>query len=168
VQTHSSSKPSANNTAAPVSGKPGALARVRSRALLALLLASVASALDVSGAKDAIGVEDAWIRWLPANLPGAGYMTLTNTGNTARTLTGASSPDYAAVGIHQTSSHDGMNEMKPVEAITVQPHTTIRFAEGGYHLMLMQPRRSLQRGDRVTVVLHFGSETVDVSFLVRG
>jgi len=61
-----------------------------------------------------------------------------------------------------------MNEMKPVEAITVQPHTTIRFAEGGYHLMLMQPRRSLQRGDRVTVVLHFGSETVDVSFLVRG
>ena len=132
--------------------------------LLAMLLGPSAIHADPS----AIQVTDAWIRWLPANLPGAGYMTLTNTGNATDTLVGASSADYAEVSFHQTRNRDGMNEMMPVDSLVLKAHSSVRFAEGGYHLMLLQPRRSLQPGDTVMVMLHFGAgPTISVPFLVR-
>lgn len=114
-------------------------------------------------------VTDAWIRWLPANLPGAGYMTLTNTGPAVRVLTGGVSPGYARVEIHHTHSSNGMTEMSPVDAVELPAHASVRFAEGGYHLMLMQPMRPLHPGDRVTIVLQFaGGASLPVTFAVRG
>ena len=115
-----------------------------------------------------IQVKEAWIRWLPANVPGGGYMTMINTGSAARTLIGASSPDYGEVSIHQTRNRNGMNEMTPVESIELRPLVPVRFAEGGYHLMLMQPKRSLKPGDRVLITLRFAQgPPVEVPFDVR-
>ena len=115
-----------------------------------------------------IQVKDAWIRWLPANVPGGGYMTVINTGSAARMLIGASSPDYGEVSIHQTRNRNGMNEMTPVESIELRPLVPVRFAEGGYHLMLMQPKRSLKPGDRVLITLRFAQgPSVEVPFEVR-
>jgi copper(I)-binding protein len=128
---------------------------------------------DIKAGPSDIEVKDAWIRWLPANLPGAGYMTLTNTGNATYALVGASSADYAEVSFHQTRNHDGMNEMLPVDTIVLKAHSSVRFAEGGYHLMLLQPRRALHPGDRVMVMLRFGKtitgdgRTINVPFIVR-
>jgi copper(I)-binding protein len=102
-----------------------------------------------------IQVKEAWIRWLPANVPGGGYMTLINTGAAARLLIGASSPDYGEVSIHRSRIRNGMNEMAPVESIVLKPLIPVRFAEGGYHLMLMQPKRPLEPGDRVLITLRF-------------
>jgi periplasmic copper chaperone A len=115
-----------------------------------------------------IQVKDAWIRWLPANLPGAGYMTLTNTGSAERVLIGAASPDYEEVGMHESHSNDAMNGMTPVGSVVLKPHSTVRFTEGGYHLMLMQPKRALHPGDRVSVTLRFEiGQPVTVPFEVR-
>ena len=115
-----------------------------------------------------IQVKEAWIRWLPANVPGGGYMTVINTGSAARILIGASSPDYGEVSIHQTRNRNGMNEMTPVESIELRPLVPVRFAEGGYHLMLMQPKRSLKPGDRVLITLRFAQgPPVEVPFGVR-
>lgn len=116
-----------------------------------------------------VQVTDAWIRWLPANLPGAGYMTLTNSGAVAQTLIGATSPEYVRIEFHQTHSSDGMSGMTPVESIGVKPHGTVRFAEGGYHLMLMQPTRQLNPGDKILITLRFaGGRSLAVPFAVRG
>ena len=115
-----------------------------------------------------IQVKEAWIRWLPANVPGGGYMTLINTGAAARVLIGASSPDYGEVSIHQSRIRNGVNEMAPVASIELRPHIPVRFAEGGYHLMLMQPKRSLKPGDRVLITLRFAQgPSVEVPFEVR-
>jgi copper(I)-binding protein len=115
-----------------------------------------------------IQVKDAWIRWLPANVPGGGYMTLINTGSAARVLIGASSPDYGEVSMHQTRLRDGVNEMTPVASIELRPRVPVRFAEGGYHLMLGQPRRPLKPGDRVLITLRFAQgPPVEVPFEVR-
>ena len=102
-----------------------------------------------------IQVKEAWIRWLPADVPGGGYMTVVNTGAATRVLIAASSPDYAEVSIHQSRIRNGMNEMAPVESIELKPLIPVRFAEGGYHLMLMQPKRPLEPGDRVLITLRF-------------
>jgi copper(I)-binding protein len=132
---------------------------------------SMALLLVVSMSARAAGdlkVEDAWIRWLPANLPGAGYMTLTNTGMTERVLLGASSPDYGDVSFHRTVNKNGMSDMTAVDSIAVKPQASVRFAAGGYHLMLMRPKRSLQPGDQVMVTLLFsGGQTVTAGFDVR-
>lgn len=115
-----------------------------------------------------IQVRQAWIRWLPAGVPGGGYMTVFNSGPLTRVLTGAASPDYAAISFHRTHSKGGVNEMTPVDSIAIEPNIPVRFAAGGYHLMLMQPRRSLHPGDQVTITLRFADgKSVDVSFSVR-
>jgi copper(I)-binding protein len=115
-----------------------------------------------------IQVKDAWIRWLPANVPGGGYMTLVNTGPAARVLIGASSPDYGEISMHQTRVRNGVNAMTRVESVELKPLVPVQFAEGGYHLMLLQPKRPLKPGDRVPITLHFAQgPSVEVPFEVR-
>lgn len=116
----------------------------------------------------AIEIREAWIRWLPANLPNAGYFTLINQGSTTVTLIGVHSPQYADASIHRSSQRNGMSEMSAVDSITIQPHTTLRLADGGYHLMLMQPKRALNPGERVAVTLSFASgAAITAQFEVR-
>ncbi len=134
--------------------------------LWAGLLTGTAAHPDAHSAD--IQVKDAWIRWLPANVPGGGYMTLINTGPAPRVLIGASSPDYGEVSIHQTRIREGLTEMARMESVELKPLIPVRFAEGGYHLMLMQPKRSLRPGDRVPITLHFAQgPSIEVPFEVR-
>ena len=70
--------------------------------------------------------------------------------------------------MHQTRLRNGMNEMTPVASIELRPRIPVRFAEGGYHLMLRQPRRSLKPGDRVLITFRFAQgPPVEVLFEVR-
>ena len=100
-------------------------------------------------------VRDAWIRLLPGNLPGGGYLTLVNPGDLARNLTGASSDDYGSVSLHQSVRQGDVSSMHPVEVITVKPHSTLVLGDSGYHLMLMNAKKALKPGDKVTITLHF-------------
>ncbi len=111
---------------------------------------------------------DAWIRWLPADVPSAGYMTLVNTGTVGRVLVAVTSAAYAEVSIHQSQETHGMAQMRPVSSLALDPQVPVHFAEGGYHLMLMQPRRPIHAGDTVIMTLHFAKAApLDVAFSVR-
>jgi copper(I)-binding protein len=123
------------------------------RLLAVLLLCWSASAQD--GA--AVRVRDPWVRWLPGDLPAAGYLTLVNSSDTPVKLIGASCDDYGSVSLHQSRLQGGTSEMSTAEAITVKAHTSIEFAAAGYHLMLMRPKRSLKPGNRITITLEFAS-----------
>jgi copper(I)-binding protein len=113
-------------------------------------------------------ITNAWIRWLPANLPSAGYMTLTNTGSLPRVLVGASSPDFAELSFHETRVEGGVSEMAAVNSISIRPQTSVRFTPGGYHIMLMSPKQSLRAGDKVPITLRFtDGQTLNALFEVR-
>ncbi len=134
--------------------------------LLALGFLTMQAAAAVPAAD--VHVTDPWIRWLPADIPAAGYMTLVNTQSSDRILIAVTSKDYVEIGIHQTLDDHGVSKMRPVESITLTPHAQVRFAEGGYHLMLMQPTHPIHPGDRVTLSLHFKEgPPIDVVFAVR-
>lgn len=139
--------------------------------MLALILALGGGGSPARGADTAalvVEAADAWVRWLPADLPAAGYVTLTNKGATTLELVGASSPDFEEVGMHQTLESHGMSEMRPVASLALKPHATVRFAEGGYHLMLMHAKRQLHQHDRVEIVFRFSDgRTMPVPFEVR-
>jgi copper(I)-binding protein len=132
-----------------------------------LLSASIALA-DAPRPRTGIEVKDAWVRWVPANLPSAGYMTLSNTGTVAQVLIGATSADYQMVHLHQTVHEEGIMSMRAVKSIEIKPQGSVSFARLGYHMMLMQPTRPLHTGDHVKISLQFEQgPPMQVDFVVR-
>lgn len=132
------------------------------------VLANPAPSNSPPAPKPTIRVLAAWIRWLPAGLPAAGYLTLTNTGDKALALESASSPSYGDVSIHRSITHGTTEEMVPVKAITLEPHQTLEFQSTGYHLMLMQPTASADTSAKIPITLRFSDGSVlTVQFEVR-
>lgn len=123
--------------------------------LAAILLAAPAFAAGIA-------VQKAWVRWLPAGLPAAGYATLINSGDQPVALTGVSSPDYGEVMLHRSLNRGGMERMVMVNSIPLPPHGRATLAPGGYHLMLMQPRHAIRPGQQITLTFMFadGSKVV--------
>jgi copper(I)-binding protein len=131
-----------------------------------ILLASAAHAADIPSTE--VVVTNAWIRWLPDKLPAAGYATLRNLSDRPTVLVGASTPDYGAVMFHESRNQHGVEQMLPVSSIAIKAHSQVSFAPQSYHIMLMQPTRSIQPGDQVLLTLHFGDgHSLTVQFEVR-
>ena len=115
-----------------------------------------------------IKVEHGWVRWLPANLPAAGYAVIRNEGDTPAKLTGADSADYGMAMLHRSMQKNGKDSMEMVDALTIPAHGEVKLAPGGYHLMLMNAKHPIKPGDAVHVTLHFADgETVQATWPVR-
>lgn len=139
---------------------------MKGRLAAAAALLAVTSAV-IAAAPAGIRVEHPWIRWLPANLPVAGYATIVNSSDAPERLTGASSPDYADVTLMQSHLAEEDSRMDPVTHVDVPAHGTATLAPGGYHVMLMHAKRAIKPGDTVTLTLRFaGGAAVQVDFPV--
>ena len=115
-----------------------------------------------------ISVSDAWIRWLPANLPAAGYATLHNVGERRATLIAASTGDYGTIMFHASRNQRGVERMVRIDSIAIEPHSQVSFAPEGLHIMLTEPKRSIQPGDHVLLILRFANgQSLPVQFEVR-
>lgn len=131
-------------------------------AVLALTAAPAFAAGNVS-------IENPWLRFIIKARPAAGYFTLKNGGDQPATLLSASSPACGMLMLHQSRQVNGVDTMRPVKSVTVPPHGTVSFAPGGYHLMCMQPRPSMQAGSSAMVTLQFeGGQSLTQSFPVKG
>ncbi len=123
---------------------------------LAILLGAM-SGLALSGVAAAPVSADlrataAWVRWMPAGLPAAGYVRLQNPSSHDLRVTGASSPDYASVELHESiTTADGNATMRRIDVLDIPAGARAEFKPGGHHLMLKGARRALQPGDTVMV-----------------
>lgn len=135
-------------------------------ALFGLLMPLAASVLAADAAPT---VRDAWIRPAPPNVPVlAGYMILDNRSAAVRVLVGASSRAFGKVTIHRTEHAGGTANMTHMAGVEIAAHGNAVFEPGAYHLMLAQPKRSLNAGDSVPVVLRFADGSrVPATFRVR-
>jgi len=116
-----------------------------------------------------VSVSDARIRWLPGDLPMAGYFVITSQAPDSLRLVGATSPAFGGVMVHRSVEEDGMARMMHVDGVDLAPGQSLAFAPGGYHLMLMNRTRELHTGEEVPVTLRFGDgQTLVVSFRVTG
>jgi copper(I)-binding protein len=104
-------------------------------------------------ASPAVTVTKPWMRYLLPSLPAAGYMTLTNSGNTDAVLTGAASPACGMLMLHKSQDDSGMAMMMDMQTITIPANGSVTFAPGGYHLMCMQPKMKI--GDKLPLTLSF-------------
>ncbi|HEY1609017.1 MAG TPA: copper chaperone PCu(A)C [Paraburkholderia sp.] len=121
------------------------------RILAALALASTSYGAFAASAS----VSDCWVRLLPGSLPSGAYFTVTNTSNAAIDLQGVNTDAYGMAMLHRTQSNGSTSTMEMVHSATVPANGTLKFAPGGYHVMLEQPKHPLTVGSTIDLTFSF-------------
>ena len=116
-------------------------------------------------------ISQAWSRATPGGAKvGGGYLTIENKGTAPDRLIGGSSDAAGKVEVHEMEMNNGVMTMRPVDkGLTIDPGKTVKLAPGGYHLMLMDLKAPLKRGDKLPITLEFEKAgKVAVSLDVQG
>lgn len=142
------------------------LTRAAAGALFATVaLTAPAFAEDVT--LGALTISAPWARATPPGAPtGAGYLTITNAGSTADTLTAVSTPAAATGELHEMAAKDGIMTMRQVAGgIAIPAGGTVTLKPGGYHLMFITLKAPLKQGGTLPVTLTFAKAgTVEADF----
>jgi hypothetical protein len=137
------------------------------RLLFSILLLGVVMAAQAG--PPAAAVSDARIRWLPGDLPLAGYFVITSHASGPLQLVAAASPAFGHVMMHRSVHEGGVERMVHVDGVDIAPGQAVAFAPGGYHLMLMHRKQPLKVGDEVPITLQLSDgQTLEVPFRVEG
>jgi len=115
---------------------------------LAGLLAAGSALADVT-------VEDAWVRaTVPGQKTSGAFMKLTASEDL--TLVGARSPAAGVVEIHEMAMDDQMvMRMRAVKGIALPAARPVDLKPGGYHVMLLDLKDTLQAGQKLRLTLVF-------------
>jgi copper(I)-binding protein len=138
----------------------------------AVLMAGPASAAGDYDA-GAIHVSQPWARATPKGATtGAGYMTITNKGNSPDKVTCISDDASAKCQIHTMTMEGGMMKMRPAEdGLEIKAGESVTLKPGGYHVMFEQLKHPLQEGQSLKATLkfeHAGTIEVDYPILAIG
>jgi len=123
--------------------------------MLVYFLAAPALAEEVK-AGDLV-ITQAWSRATPGGAKvAAGYLTIENKGSTPDRLIGGSADVADKVQVHEMTMNKGVMTMRPLDqGLTIEPGKIVKLAPGGYHLMILDLKSPLKRGDKVPVTLDF-------------
>ena len=123
--------------------------------MLGSLLAAPARADDVK-AGDLV-ISQGWSRATPGGAKvGGGYLTIENKGSAPDRLIAVSGEIAGKIEIHEMAVKDGVMTMRPLDTgLAIAPGKTVKFAPGGFHLMMIDLKSPLKQGDKVSVTLEF-------------
>jgi copper(I)-binding protein len=100
-----------------------------------------------------VSAERPWTRATPPGAKiGAGFVTLKSAGAADRVV-GASSPVAGRVEMHVTLREGEVMKMREVRSFEVPAGGTFELKPGGAHLMLMDLKRALKKGEKVPLTL---------------
>ncbi len=133
-------------------------------------LAPAAQAHDYT--KGDIHIAHPWSRATPRGASvGAGYLVIENRGATADRIMNVSvSREIAGrVEIHEMAVTDGVMRMRPLpRGIEIAPGMNARLEPGGLHIMFVDLKRPLEKGDRFKATLTFEQAgAIEVDFVVE-
>jgi copper(I)-binding protein len=116
--------------------------------LIALLAVSGGNAL----AQQSVEITRPWVRETVAAQPATGgFMEITS--RPGGVLIGASSPVAGRVEVHQMMMEGNTMKMRPVDKLDLPAGKRVMLAPGGYHLMLLDLKKTLQAGTVVPLTL---------------
>ena len=134
--------------------------------------ATVAHAEDATSYKvGALQITQPWSRATPKGAEVAGaYFKITNTGTTPDRLVGGSSPVAGRFEIHEMSMDNGVMKMRPVpNGLEIKPGESVELKPGAYHVMMLDLKQPLNKGDHVKATLKFEKAgPVDIEYNVVG
>jgi copper(I)-binding protein len=126
-------------------------------AITAVFFLTCAHAKDLS---KNIFVSQAWVQAMPpSQTTTAAYMLITNNSKREAILASASSDIALATEIHQMSEMNGMMNMVMVPNLHIPAQGKVALQPGGYHIMLINLKKPVKKGDIVSIKLHFKDGT---------
>lgn len=141
------------------------------RTLAGVLLLAIATA-PASAHEYKVGqlvIGHPWSRETPGGAKiGGGYLTVTNNGSEPDRLLGGAIAIADHIEIHEMKMDGAVMQMRPLpDGIDIKPGETIKLAPGGYHMMFMDLKQPLKKGDAVKAELQFQKAgKVEVEFKV--
>ena len=119
-----------------------------------------------------VKVEHPWVRGaVPGQLTTGAFFDVTSPKDAA--VVKVESPVAGVVEVHTSEMKGDMMTMRAVPSVALPAGKTVRFAPGGYHVMLMDLKRPVKNGEVVPVTLTVEypdkkRETVEIKAEVRG
>ena len=77
---------------------------------------------------------------MPGRQMSAGFLVLTNNTGEDILISSVTSPQFASVEIHETTTEDGIARMREIGELLVPANGSVTLERGGKHLMLMRAR----------------------------
>lgn len=115
---------------------------------------------------EGIEVSDAWARPGAEGRMSAAYFLISNFNTEADKLVSVETEVAGAAEVHESyEREEGMMGMREVPELELPAQSTVRFEQGGLHVMLMDLTQQLSDGDTFQMTLAFekgDSVTVDV------
>ncbi len=124
--------------------------RHRSFAFLAVLV--VASTLVWSARATAVEVDRAWVRaTVPGQMASGAYMGIAS--DKPVRIVGVETPAASLAQIHEMSMKGNTMSMRAVDALEVPAGKRVELKPGAFHVMLMDLKQPLKKGERIPLVL---------------
>jgi len=119
-----------------------------------LVIAAMMALTSAAWAQTTVKVEDAWVRGTVAQQQATGaFMRLTASQN-AR-LVEASSPVAGVTEVHEMAMDNDVMRMRQIQGLPLAAGQTVELKPGGFHVMLMDLKQTLQAGQNVPITLVF-------------
>ena len=114
-------------------------------------------------------IQNAWIRQPPPGASAtAGYMDIVNQSDDDYYVTGAQSPRFGSIELHESVEADGMARMVHHHFYRIPANTSFAVKPGSYHLMLFKWTENLQPGETVPMSLKLGNgNSIEFAATVR-
>ncbi|MBA3902499.1 MAG: hypothetical protein C0522_02305 [Rhodocyclaceae bacterium] len=115
------------------------------------LLAAAVAALSLNAWAD-VAVRESWVRGTtPAQKATGAFMELSSSDEAV--LVSVSSPLAGVVEIHTTKMENGVMKMRSVHRLDLPAGQVVKLQPGGNHVMLMDLRQQMKKGDVVPITL---------------
>ena len=118
-----------------------------------LALAGLFNAVAAGSALAAdLEITNPWVRGTVASQKATGaFMQLTSKGGVS--LVGVASPAASIVEIHEMVMDKDVMKMRPLPRLEVQPGKPLELRPGSYHVMLIDLKKPLAKGEIVPITL---------------
>ena len=149
---------------------------MRIHAIIGLIAFAFASIAPGAGAheftKGSLYIAHPWSRATPQGAGvGAGYLVIENRGADVDRFISVSVPaEIASRGeLHEMAVEDGVMRMRPLaKGVEIAPGMSAKFEPSGLHVMFLDLKRPLEKGERFKATLNFEKAgPVEVEFVVE-
>jgi copper(I)-binding protein len=135
---------------------------------IAFFIATSAMAADYKAGP--LVISGPWSRAIPKGAQSAiGYMTIKNNGTTTDRLIGGSFNVAETFELHSMVMANGIAKMRELKDVEIKPGQTIEFKPGDSHVMFVNLKHPLSKGEHVKGTLIFEhAGTVQIEYDVEG
>lgn len=128
------------------------------------------SAMATDYEAGSLAISGPWSRATPKGAESAiGYMTIKNNGTTPDRLIGGSIDVAETFELHSMVIENGVAKMRELKDVEIKPGQTIEFKPGGSHVMFVNLKHPLSKGEHVAGTLIFEhAGKVQIEYSVEG